>query len=162
MRVKAYREALAEANVENRIASQIRLLRESAGMTQGELAAKLGTGQGAVARLENVTYGKHSIAMLHRVAKVFDVATWVEFVPFSTLLRRTADLSPEALTPKRYDQEFGENGELSVDADVAFDRSAICQSHYIERMEGTAPLFISTSGSSVSAFSSPNNLEVIK
>lgn len=47
-----------------------------------------------------------SMSVLHRVAEYFDVAAWVEFVPFSALMRRTRDLSPKALMPLPYDQEF--------------------------------------------------------
>lgn len=50
-----------------------------------------------------------SIATLHKVADYFDVAVWVEFVPFSTLLERTSDLSAEALTPANYSEEFGDD-----------------------------------------------------
>ena len=69
----------------------------------------IGTKQGAIARLESMAYGKFSIATLHKVADFFDVAVWVEFVPFSTLLERTSDLSAEALTPANYSEEFGDD-----------------------------------------------------
>lgn len=84
-------------------------MREKAGLSQAELAQHIGTKQGAIARLESMTYGKFSIATLHKVADYFDVAVWVEFVPYSTLLERTSDLSAEALTPANYSEEFGDD-----------------------------------------------------
>ncbi|WP_397474548.1 helix-turn-helix domain-containing protein [Pusillimonas sp.] len=91
-----------------RIAIQVRLMREKAGLSQAELAERIGTKQGAIARLESMAYGKFSMATLHKVADFFDVVAWVEFVPFSTLLARTSDLSAEALTPAAYSEEFGD------------------------------------------------------
>lgn len=90
-----------------RIAIQIRLMREKAGLSQAELAEKIGTKQGAIARLESMTYGKFSISMLQRIAEYFDVVAWVEFAPFSTFVNRTQDLSAAALTPASYDEDLG-------------------------------------------------------
>ncbi len=129
---KEYRSASAIANAGMRVAMQIRLLREAAGLTQTELAKKIGTRQSAVARLEDAEYGKQSLAVLHRVAAVFDVVTWVEFIPFSQFLQRTADLSPAAITPKSYGQEFDERGEPRCDVALEFDQSAISMRHYVQ------------------------------
>jgi len=100
---------MAQENAMTRIAIQIRLMREKAGLSQAELAERIGTQQGAIARLESMTYGKYSMAMLQRIAEYFDVVAWVEFVPFSTLLQRTEDLSPEALTPASYDEQYAKD-----------------------------------------------------
>lgn len=134
LRVRAYRSEMAKSNSQVRIAWQIRLLREKAGLSQSELAKKLGTRQSAIARLEDTEYGRHSIAMLHRIADYFDVATWIEFVPFSTLLRRTTDLSPSAITPLHYDEEFDETGELTITAHPQLDGSLICSSNYFTKI----------------------------
>lgn len=131
LRAKDYRFAYAEAASSNQIATQIRLLREKTGLTQSALAKKLGTRQSAVARLEDSTYGKHSVAMLHRIARIFDVALLVEFAPYSKLLRHTTDLSAGALTPQSYGEEFDENGEPRSCVDLYFDGSVICKSNYV-------------------------------
>ena len=55
-------------------------------MTQGELAAKLGTDQNAISRMESVRYGRQTLTTLKRVAAIFDVALVVRFVPFSQLV----------------------------------------------------------------------------
>ncbi|WP_429344059.1 helix-turn-helix domain-containing protein [Paraburkholderia sp. GAS42] len=136
MRSKAYRSAMSEANAGNRIATQVRLLRETAGLTQTQMAKKLGTRQSAIARMEDTEYGKFSVAQLHRIAKLFDVALWVEFAPFSAVLQRTGDLSPGKLTPLPYDKEFDETGEPLPHVPLAFDGSAIALDHYVTKVGG--------------------------
>lgn len=101
------------------------------------MAKKLGTRQSAIARLEDPDYGKQSLTVLHKIAQVFDVAAWVEFIPYSTLLRRTADLSPAALTPRPYTSEFDETGEPNSSVDVIFDGSIICKSNYVTSTAGS-------------------------
>lgn len=143
---KAYRVNFGHANLSNRIALQLRLLREAAGLSQAALAAKLGTKQSAIARVENVSYGKLSIAMLERIAEYFDVAPWVELVSYSTLLRRTADLSPEALLPIPYAGEFDSSGQPKLDVQLAVDHSAICLMNYVSSAPRQNFLFWSNAG----------------
>ncbi|MFP3798724.1 helix-turn-helix domain-containing protein [Paraburkholderia sp. SIMBA_027] len=137
LRSKTYRSTFAKSVAGNQIATQIRLLRESAGLSQAEMAKKLGTRQSAIARLEDPDYGRQSLTVLHKIAQAFDVAAWIEFVPYSTLLRRTADLSPAALTPKPYTSEFDESGEPNTSVDVVFDGSVICKSNYVTSTAGS-------------------------
>ncbi|WP_354681345.1 helix-turn-helix domain-containing protein [Cupriavidus plantarum] len=132
-RSKAYRSSFAETTAANHIAFQIRHLREAAGMSQTELARKLRTRQSAVARLEDPTYGKQSLAILHRVARIFDVVTWVEFTSYSGLLRRSANVSPAAITPLPYEQEFDAEGEPMTSVNLHFDGSVICMTNYVTR-----------------------------
>ena len=111
-------------------------------MTQADLAEKLGTRQSAVARLEDPDYGKQSLSVLHKIAAIFDVAAWVEFVPFSTLVQRTADLSPAALTPAPYSSEFDEEGQPNTSVTLAVDGSPICARNFMRATTGGASLFI--------------------
>ncbi|WBX91591.1 helix-turn-helix domain-containing protein [Achromobacter mucicolens] len=128
---KEYRVSFGHANISNRIAVQLRLLREAAGLSQAALADKLGTKQSAIARVENVTYGKLSISMLERIAEFFDVAPWVELISYSTFLRRTADLSSQALLPRPYKDEFDDSGQPRLEVQLTIDQSAICLMNYI-------------------------------
>ena len=156
LRSKIYRASFAEAATSTQIATQIRLLRETAGLSQSDLAKKLGTRQSAVARLEDANYGRQSLAILHRIARAFDVVAWVEFIPYSTLLRRTVDLSPSALTPRSYNDEFDGNGEPTAAVDLNFDGSAICKSHYVTTGSGSRWIQ-TTSGSRTTVLSQWTN-----
>jgi ribosome-binding protein aMBF1 (putative translation factor) len=51
-----------------RIAMYIYELRTQAGLTQTELATRIGTTPSVISRLEDVDYGGHSLKMLRRVA----------------------------------------------------------------------------------------------
>lgn len=63
------------------VAEQISLLRAEAGLTQAELAEKIGTTASAISRLENADYEGHSITMLRRIATALNKQLKISFVP---------------------------------------------------------------------------------
>jgi ribosome-binding protein aMBF1 (putative translation factor) len=63
-----YRKTFARAAQQIDMALLVREMREDAGMTQSELARKVGTMKSVIARLENAEYAGHSLAMLERIA----------------------------------------------------------------------------------------------
>jgi ribosome-binding protein aMBF1 (putative translation factor) len=73
-RSAAYRKAFARSLHQIDLALLVREMREDAGMTQAELAKKVGTTQSVIARLEDAEYMGHSLTMLERVAVVCGVA----------------------------------------------------------------------------------------
>ena len=75
-RVAAYERAVADAHV----ARQIYLLRTEAGLTQRELAARVGTTASVICRLEDADYDGHSLAMLRRVAAAVGKRVEVRFL----------------------------------------------------------------------------------
>jgi len=85
-RGKSDRERFVESHLAKGIAHQIRTLRETLGMSQTELAEKVGMNQNAISRLESAEYGKPTITTLKRLAAAFDVALVVRFVPFSEMV----------------------------------------------------------------------------
>lgn len=101
-----YRQAYAEAAVEQGVAWQIRANRKARGWSQEQLADMLATQQSAVSRLEDPTYGKQTLETLTHVAAVFDCAVSVRFVPFSVLAVESLDLSPDAMIVKSFEQEL--------------------------------------------------------
>lgn len=60
--------SLREERLHAKVARQIRALRKQAGLSQIELAERIGTTQSAVSRLEDADYEGHSLSMLRRVA----------------------------------------------------------------------------------------------
>lgn len=56
------------------LALLVREMREDAGLTQAELAKKIGTSQSVIARLEDAEYAGHSLTMLERIAAACGVA----------------------------------------------------------------------------------------
>ena len=63
------------------IAEQIYNLRTQAGLTQQQLAKRIGTTQSVISRLEDADYEGHSLSMLRRIAEVLDSRVEVRFVP---------------------------------------------------------------------------------
>ncbi|GMR04417.1 MAG: helix-turn-helix transcriptional regulator [Thermodesulfobacteriota bacterium] len=66
---------------EFQIAEEIIRARARAGMTQAELAEKIGTKAPAISRLESPGYGRASIAALKKVAHALNCELDVKFVP---------------------------------------------------------------------------------
>ena len=69
-----YRKAFACTLLQTDLALLVREMREDAGLTQTELAKKVGTTQSVIARLEDAEYTGHSLSRLERIAAVCGVA----------------------------------------------------------------------------------------
>lgn len=108
LRNKEYRDAYVEEKVATSLPFQIRALREQPGRnwSQSELGQRAGMRQNAISRLEDAESGTPSISTLLRLARAFDVALLVKFVPFSKLLSEFADLSSEALSAPSFNEEI--------------------------------------------------------
>lgn len=63
------------------VALRLAELREQAGLSQKELAMRVGTTQQQISRLESPSYEGHSLAMLRRVARALDAEVQVIFKP---------------------------------------------------------------------------------
>ncbi|MBM4027307.1 MAG: helix-turn-helix domain-containing protein [Planctomycetes bacterium] len=63
------------------IAEQIHTLRTQAGLSQKQLAAKVGTTQSVISRLEDADYDGHSLVMLRRIASALHQKVEVRFLP---------------------------------------------------------------------------------
>jgi DNA-binding XRE family transcriptional regulator len=63
------------------IAEQVYDLRIQAGLTQKQLAHKIGTTQSAISRLEDADYEGHSLDMLRRIAAALHQRVEIRFVP---------------------------------------------------------------------------------
>jgi ribosome-binding protein aMBF1 (putative translation factor) len=76
-KIASFEEALADAT----IAQSIYDLRTAAGLSQKELAARVGTTASVICRLEDADYEGHSMAMLRRIAAAVGQRVEVRFVP---------------------------------------------------------------------------------
>jgi transcriptional regulator with XRE-family HTH domain len=63
------------------VAIQLVSLRKKSGLSQKELAKRVGTSQQQISRLESPSYGGHSLSMLRRVAEVLRANIHVEIQP---------------------------------------------------------------------------------
>lgn len=63
------------------IASQIFTLRAKAGISQRELAARVGTTASVICRLEDADYEGHSLSMLRRIAGALGKQVKIRFIP---------------------------------------------------------------------------------
>jgi ribosome-binding protein aMBF1 (putative translation factor) len=62
------------------IARQIYELRIKAGLTQRQLAARVGTTHSVISRLESADYRGHSLSMLQRISRALNYGLEVRFV----------------------------------------------------------------------------------
>ena len=75
-------QRLFEEEVANReVAHKIYQLRTKAGISQAELARRVGTTQSVISRLEDADYDGHSLAMLNRIAAAMKQRIEIRFVP---------------------------------------------------------------------------------
>src|SRR2546422_5142161 len=72
--------ALEEERANAEIARKIYALRSKAGLTQRQLAKRVGTSASAICRLEDADYEGHSLAMLRRIAAALDKRVEIRFV----------------------------------------------------------------------------------
>ncbi|QDT01326.1 helix-turn-helix domain-containing protein [Adhaeretor mobilis] len=75
------RQRIAEARTQSEIAQMVYDARHAAGLTQKQLADLIGTGQSAIARLEDADYDGHSLTMLQRIAKALNCHIRLSMVP---------------------------------------------------------------------------------
>ena len=75
------RQMIADARVSSQVAQMVYDARMSAGLSQKELADLVGTGQSAIARLEDADYEGHSLTMLQRVAEAVNCHVQLSIVP---------------------------------------------------------------------------------
>ena len=83
-REEEYEEEVLNAE----IARKIYQLRTKAGITQEELAKRVGTSKSAICRLEDADYEGHSLSMLRRIAEALGKRVEIRFLPAKRL--RTA------------------------------------------------------------------------
>ena len=74
------RRAFAEECAHREVARRLYALRKQAGVSQAELARRVGTTQSVISRLEDADYGGHSLALLQRIAAALERRVEIRFV----------------------------------------------------------------------------------
>jgi transcriptional regulator with XRE-family HTH domain len=100
---RAYRQAYSAAHVGDFLAMQIHAMRTKRRWTQKKLAEESGNTQPQISNFETSCEGV-TLASLHKLAKAFDVALIVKFVPFSQLARETIEARADVPIPS-FDEE---------------------------------------------------------
>jgi len=75
-RIESFEDELLNA----RVARKLYDLRTGAGLTQKELADRVGTTASVISRLEDADYEGHSLSMLRRIADALDQKVEIRFV----------------------------------------------------------------------------------
>ena len=75
------RAMIDEARAGAEVAQLIYDARTRAGLTQKELAERIGTKQPTIARLEDADYDGHSLGMLRRIAKALQLRVEIRLIP---------------------------------------------------------------------------------
>lgn len=78
---KAKLKAIADEKEALNIASQIHELRTQKGLSQAELAKKIGTTQSVISRLENTDYKCENLSTLQKLASVLHCRLEVKLIP---------------------------------------------------------------------------------
>src|SRR5512139_3691722 len=81
---KGFAERFKKAGEAWDVAIRLASLREKAGLSQKELAKRVGTSQQQISRLESPSYEGHSLSMLRRIAEVLGATIRVEIQQRST------------------------------------------------------------------------------
>lgn len=79
-----------EEKVNFYVALAIREARLANGLTQAQLAKKVGTTQSVIARLEDADYEGHSLSMLQRIADCLNRKIVIRLDPLQTSKRKAA------------------------------------------------------------------------
>ncbi len=80
--------ALEEARANDEVARAIHELRTRAGLTQRQLAKRVGTTASVICLLEDADYQGHSLAMLRRIAAALEQRVEIRFRPLRTKTNR--------------------------------------------------------------------------
>lgn len=99
LRDPEYRREFFDAETSAQIAHQLIDLRKLRGMSQTVLAAKIGTKQAGISRIESADYGKWSFNTLRKIAEVLDARLRVIIQPSEAVLEeyQEPDEKPEIL-----------------------------------------------------------------
>lgn len=74
-------ELYEDEKINLQAAAAIRQAREAVGLTQNQLAEKIGTTQSVISRLEDADYEGHTLKMLEKIAEALDQRVVIHLEP---------------------------------------------------------------------------------
>ena len=121
------------------IASMVYNLRTEAGLTQKELAERIGTKQSVISRLEDADYEGHSLSILRRIARALNrrlsVTMTAEESEADLLRTHGAELSARA---RKYETGVPAPKSTKVELDFGRDLLLAAARQYLAAQEGLA------------------------
>jgi transcriptional regulator with XRE-family HTH domain len=99
------RHAYADAVTNAFIAAQIKALREARGLTQTDLAERMGTKQSGVSRLQRMDYSSWKVETLRKLARAFGVRLRMRFEEFGTLPDEINGFDEKNLAPRKFQDD---------------------------------------------------------
>ena len=85
-----FQQRMDEERVKSLAAMAIYEARTAAGLTQAQLAEKIGTQQPVIARLEDADYEGHTVSMLQRIAAAFNKRVELRFADYGSACEEDA------------------------------------------------------------------------
>jgi transcriptional regulator with XRE-family HTH domain len=156
---KSYRDAFISDEIDVGLPMQLRLMRESRGWKQGEVAEKMGTQQPRLSLMEKPGYGNFSLNTLKKAASVFDVGLIVSFVPFSEMIDFTEAISNKRLAIPGFVDEYTRlanryarprPNEVQNTSQFLLDFTSGATTETSEYQAETTASFVSLAGSTIS------------
>ncbi|MEH2347487.1 MAG: helix-turn-helix transcriptional regulator [Nostoc sp.] len=77
-------EMIKESSLNAELAQLIYRARTQAGLTQQQLANRIGTKQSVIARVEDAEYEGHSLSMLQKIARALNQRLEVHLIPIAS------------------------------------------------------------------------------
>jgi transcriptional regulator with XRE-family HTH domain len=100
-----YREVYAESFLNSSLATQLQVIREQRGMTQAQLAEKIGTKQAGISRIENVNYSAWNSATLRKIAFALGCRLKVSLETFGSLIDEAVAFNEKMLQRPSFEED---------------------------------------------------------
>jgi transcriptional regulator with XRE-family HTH domain len=100
-----YRYAYAEEHLNTWLALQVKALRDQRGLSQLELAQRIGAEPSAIVCLEDASLSEWETNTLKKIARALDVRLKISFETFGTLLEEDSRLSRRVLERTSFEKD---------------------------------------------------------
>lgn len=118
-RDREYRESYAEGFLNSWISHQLAAIRRQRGLTQSQLAERVGTKQSGVSRMERDDYGRWNFSTLQKVAFALGCRLKVSLETFGALVKEAAEFSEASFRRPAFEEDPVFHEGLSWDAALA-------------------------------------------